>query len=60
MSGTMVAFKPGRQYEELARNKIEQVSRQYGMPEGFSASPIAEGPRLYIRGDEYLYCIGRE
>ncbi len=60
MTGTMVAFMPGREYRELGRNKIEQVSRHWGMPEGFSASPVAEGNRLYIRGDEYLYCIGKE
>jgi len=61
MTGTMVAFKPGRRYLELARNKIEHLTNPgmyYQKPEGFPASPVCEGDRLYIRGDGHLYCIG--
>ncbi len=63
MSGTMVAFKPGRGYVELSRNRIENVTnpgKYYEKPEGFPASPACDGNRLYIRGDEYLYCVGIE
>ncbi|MDA0838582.1 MAG: PQQ-binding-like beta-propeller repeat protein [Planctomycetota bacterium] len=62
MTGTMVVFKPGREYIELARNKIEHVTNPgvwYEKPEGFPASPVCEGDRLYIRGDGYLYCLGK-
>jgi hypothetical protein len=61
MTGTVVAFAPGRAYRELARNKIEHVTDPgvwYEKPEGFPSAPICEGTRLYLRGDEYLYCFG--
>ena len=62
MDGTTVVLKPGRKYEEVARNKIEDMTwpnhwRQ--KPEGFASTPVARGECLYIRGDKYLYCIGR-
>ena len=62
MDGTTVVFKPGREYVELARNKIEDtVSRDWGVwPEGFASTPVAEGKCLYVRGDKYLYCIGEK
>lgn len=61
--GTTVVFEPGRQYKEVARNKIEHltgIGQWYERPESFGACPVAEGNRLYLRGDEFLYCIGEE
>jgi hypothetical protein len=61
MTGTMVVFAPGRTYRELERNRIENVTnprKWYERVEGFPASPICDGDRIYLRGDEYLYCIG--
>ncbi len=62
MDGTTIVLKPGRTYEEVARNKIEDlVSRNYGVwPEGFASTPVAEGNYLYVRGDRHLYCIGEK
>jgi len=58
-------IKPGPQLEELARNVIENIhlSGLGGNPcqqESFYTSPFFEGNCMYLRGEEYLYCIGRE
>ncbi len=45
---TTVVVKPGRTYQEVARNKLEQ----------FRASPVFIGDRLYIRGLKNLLCLG--
>ena len=61
MHGTAVVLKPGRTYEEVARNKIEDMTwpgHWRAKPEGFASTPVADGPCLYVRGDKYLYCIG--
>ncbi len=49
-NGTTVVMKPGREYEEVARNKLET----------FRSSPVFRGKRLYVRGYKNLYCIGKE
>jgi outer membrane protein assembly factor BamB len=65
MNGTTVVLKPGREYVEVAKNKIEDclLSAMYHsvgheIPEFFASSPVAEGKRIYVRGGNYLYCIG--
>ena len=61
-TGTAVVIKPGRTYQEIARNRIEHITwigHWREKPEGFVASPVADGNRLYVRGSENLYCIGR-
>ena len=47
--GKTVVIKAGRQYEEVARNTLEK----------FRSSPVFSGTRMYIRGQKYLWCIGR-
>ncbi len=46
-NGTTVVLKPGRTYQEVARNKLEQ----------FRSSPVFIGDRLYIRGLKNLLCV---
>ncbi|MFI5381459.1 MAG: PQQ-binding-like beta-propeller repeat protein [Tepidisphaerales bacterium] len=58
-------IEPGPQLRELHRNVIENihVSGLGGNPcrqECFYTSPAFEGKCMYLRGEEYLYCIGRE
>lgn len=48
-SGTTIVVRPGREYEQVARNTLEV----------FRSSPVFSGTRLYIRGSKKLYCIGR-
>ena len=49
MTGEIVLFKPGRQYKEVARNQLEP----------FRSTPVFLGDRMYLRGLEYVYCLGR-
>ena len=61
VNGIAVVFKPGREYREVARNKIEDVfnpGHWSAAPEGFSSTPVPDGKCLYIRGDKFLYCVG--
>jgi outer membrane protein assembly factor BamB len=48
-NGQTVVLKAGREYEEVARNTLE----------GFRSSPVFAGTRMYIRGQKFLWCIGR-
>jgi outer membrane protein assembly factor BamB len=47
-NGATVVLQPGREYKELARNKLEP----------FRSSLVFEGKRVYIRTAKHLYCIG--
>jgi outer membrane protein assembly factor BamB len=47
-NGATVVLQPGREYKELARNKLES----------FRSSLVFEGKRVYIRTGKNLYCIG--
>jgi len=61
--GTTLVLKPGKKYEQLAKNKImgyavfpEATYRNH--PEKFIASPYFDGGKIFIRGEQNLYCIG--
>jgi outer membrane protein assembly factor BamB len=47
--GTTIILAPGREYREVARNKLE----------GFGSSPVFSGQRMFVRTRQYLYCIGK-
>lgn len=47
--GVCVVVKPGKEFDKLAENKL---------PDTFTASPVAVGNRLYLRGFENLWAIG--
>jgi outer membrane protein assembly factor BamB len=47
-SGATVVLRPGREYKELARNKLET----------FRSSLVFDGKRVYVRTAKHLYCIG--
>ncbi len=48
-NGSTVVLQPGREYKELARNKLET----------FRSSLVFEGKRMYVRTAKSLYCIGK-
>ena len=55
-------LQPGPQFRELKRNVLENIhlSGLGGNPckqECFYTSPYFEGKCMYLRGEEYLYCI---
>jgi outer membrane protein assembly factor BamB len=64
----MIVMEPGPEYKQVAKNTID-----YTVPEGWEpkhwmgahheqteASPIFDGSRIYIRGEQFLYCIGEQ
>jgi hypothetical protein len=62
--GTAIVLEPGPTYRQIARNHIgTQLQRTWPLPAqetiGY-APPLADGPRLYIRGEAYMYCIGEK
>jgi outer membrane protein assembly factor BamB/Ca2+-binding EF-hand superfamily protein len=46
--GKAVVFKPGRRFEQVAVNQLE----------GMGSCPVFDGNRLYLRGQQNLYCLG--
>jgi outer membrane protein assembly factor BamB len=46
--GEAVVLAPGRTYQELARNRLDN---------GCMASPVAVGNALYVRTKTHLYCV---
>jgi len=55
-------IKPGPRFVELGRNIIENIhftgrGGNPGKQESFYTSPFFEGKAMYLRGEEYLYCI---
>ncbi len=56
--GTVIVFKPGKEYTQLARNTLDHWTH-YGQKEVTGSTPIFEGQNMYLRGREMLYCIGR-
>jgi len=64
-AGYTQIIQPGPQLNVLARNVIENihVAGVGGNPckqECFYTGAFFEGKRMYLRGEEYLYCIGAE
>ncbi|MGD0089850.1 MAG: hypothetical protein ABSE73_08005 [Planctomycetota bacterium] len=70
-AGCTLVLEPGREYKLLAKNNLDYV-----FPKGWEgwerghwdgprhettlATPIFEGARIYIRGEQNLYCIGEK
>ncbi|MFB3894566.1 MAG: PQQ-binding-like beta-propeller repeat protein [Phycisphaerae bacterium] len=60
--GHSVTLEPGAECNEISRNDLAtQIARDYAITTqeyiGYSP-PVADGKRMYIRGEKYLYCIG--
>ncbi len=60
--GTALVLEPGRTFKQVGKNRIETVlDRWWPIPAQETlayAPPVADGNRLYLRGERYLYCIG--
>ncbi len=48
-NGTSIVFEPGREFVEVATNRLGDMVR---------STPVFDGDRMYIRGYEKMYCIG--
>lgn len=47
--GTTLVMKAGREFEEVALNKLED----------YGSNPVFSGKRMYLRGQQHLYCVGQ-
>jgi hypothetical protein len=62
--GTALVLQPGHEFRQVEKNQLAtQLDRYWPIPAqetvGYSP-PVADGDRLYIRGERYLYCIGKK
>jgi len=60
-SGACVVLEPGREFKQLAKNKIEGVAMQgtWGeRQERVVANPFIDGKRIYYRSEGGLYALG--
>jgi outer membrane protein assembly factor BamB len=62
-TGVTVVFKPGRKFEPVSVNRLEldlNPTQWYEQPESFASSLVTDGEHIFIRGGEYIYCIGEK
>jgi outer membrane protein assembly factor BamB len=61
--GMCVVFAPGREYKEVAVNRIESfLPRPWPIPLQeilANGAPVFDGKRMYLRGEQHLFCIGQ-
>jgi outer membrane protein assembly factor BamB len=48
--GTMLVLEPGKEFKQVQKNELA---------DGSGASPVFSGSQLFLRGGEFLYCIGQ-
>ncbi len=62
--GTAIVIERGRKYKEVAKNLLQDLSRDDGRGKGgklqiqYLSTPVFDGERMYYRTDNYLFCIG--
>jgi len=64
----MIVMEPGKEYKQVAKNNIDETvptawEEKHWMGahhEQTEASPVFEGSRIYIRGEQYMYCVGEK
>jgi len=60
--GSCLVFEPGPLFKQVAMNRIQtMLPRDWPIPPQETIAngpPVADGDRIYIRGEQYLYCIG--
>ncbi|MBI3828762.1 MAG: hypothetical protein HY291_04555 [Planctomycetes bacterium] len=67
-AGCVLVLEPGREYKQIAKNNLDET-----VPEGWEqkhwmgphheqteAGLTFDGGRIYIRGEQYLYCVGEK
>ncbi len=61
--GTAIILAAGREFQVITRNRIEtRLDRVWPLPAQETlayAPPISDGDCIYLRGERYLYCIGK-
>jgi outer membrane protein assembly factor BamB len=63
-SGYCQIIKPGREFASVAVNRVANfdagIDQAQDKQELFQSTPICDGARIYIRGEQNLYCIGEK
>jgi hypothetical protein len=67
-AGCMIVIEPGREYKQVAKNNLDHImvtgweQNHYNdhYHEVTLSTPIFEGNRIYVRAEQYLYCIGEK
>jgi hypothetical protein len=67
-AGCVLVLEPGREFKQVAKNNIDEI-----VPEGWEerywmgahheqteAALTFDGNRIYVRGEQYLYCVGKK
>jgi outer membrane protein assembly factor BamB len=62
--GSCLVFEPGPVFKPVAMNRLEtMLPRDWPIPPQETIAngpPVVDEDRIYIRGEQYLYCIGAE
>lgn len=61
--GICVVIEPGRTFKQVAYNRIDtllQLPWIIGTREQTPSAPVFDGKDIFIRGSQYLYCIGAD
>lgn len=65
--GIVYVLEPGREYKQVARNVLANIATRWapelamkGKQEQTLSNPVFEGKCMFLRGAEYVYCIGGE
>jgi hypothetical protein len=61
--GVCVVLKPGPEFQQVAVNRLESLlPRVWPIPPQeilANGAPVFDGPRMYLRGEQHLFCIGK-
>jgi outer membrane protein assembly factor BamB len=64
-AGCSLVIEPGREYKQVAKNNLDHIQESGWEEKHWNdhyhevtlATPVFEGNRMYVRGEQYLYCI---
>jgi len=67
-AGCVLVLEPGREYKLVAKNSLDHVMEAGWEEKHWNAqyhevtlsTPVFEETRIYIRGEQFLYCIGEK
>lgn len=59
-NGTAVVFATGREYKQIAVNRIQNVDKESLNQEVFESTPVLDGGRIFLRGTRNFYCISAQ
>jgi outer membrane protein assembly factor BamB len=67
-AGCSLVIEPGRQYKLVAKNNLDHIQEAGWEEKHWNdhyhevtlSTPVFEGNRIYVRGEQFLYCIGEK